>query len=240
MPGWFHALSIAMLLVGLGCAALIGFDESRHPQQMWIMNAVWPVSALFGSVLVLGGYLAYGRSTAGSDGSRRHGPRHESADPPFAVMAAKATLHCGSGCTLGDICAEWLAFTFPTAAVWLGWQSIFGDKIFAVWVLDFLFAFAIGIGFQYFTIAPMRGLSPGEGIIAALKADTISLSAWQVGMYGAMAFLQFVVFAGVFRSRAEVNTPEFWFAMQIAMLIGFATSYPVNWWLLRSGLKEKM
>ena len=32
----------------------------------------------------------------------------------------------------------------------------------------------------------------------------------------------------------------FWFMMQIAMLAGFVTSYPVNWWLLRSGVKEKM
>jgi hypothetical protein len=28
--------------------------------------------------------------------------------------------------------------------------------------------------------------------------------------------------------------------MQIAMLAGFLTSYPVNWWLLRAGIKEKM
>jgi hypothetical protein len=34
--------------------------------------------------------------------------------------------------------------------------------------------------------------------------------------------------------------PVFWFVMQIAMLCGFAASFPVNWWLLRSGIKEKM
>ena len=34
--------------------------------------------------------------------------------------------------------------------------------------------------------------------------------------------------------------PEFWSTMQVAMIFGFLTSYPVNWWLLRSGLKEKM
>jgi hypothetical protein len=28
--------------------------------------------------------------------------------------------------------------------------------------------------------------------------------------------------------------------MQIAMLCGFLTSYPVNWWPLRSGIKEMM
>jgi hypothetical protein len=28
--------------------------------------------------------------------------------------------------------------------------------------------------------------------------------------------------------------------MQIAMLVGFATSYPVNWWLIETGIKERM
>ena len=39
----------------------------------------------------------------------------------------------------------------------------------------------------------MRGLSPGAGIVAALKADTLSLISWQVGMYGFMALAQFAV-----------------------------------------------
>jgi hypothetical protein len=28
--------------------------------------------------------------------------------------------------------------------------------------------------------------------------------------------------------------------MQLAMLVGFAVSYPVNWWLLRRGITEAM
>jgi hypothetical protein len=40
--------------------------------------------------------------------------------------------------------------------------------------------------------------------------------------------------------QIEKTNPVFWFMMQIAMLAGFFTSYPVNWWLLRSGIKEKM
>jgi hypothetical protein len=28
--------------------------------------------------------------------------------------------------------------------------------------------------------------------------------------------------------------------MQIAMIAGFLTSYPVNWWLIRRGSKERM
>jgi hypothetical protein len=33
---------------------------------------------------------------------------------------------------------------------------------------------------------------------------------------------------------------EFWFMMQIAMICGFAASYPVNWWLVPKGVKERM
>jgi Domain of unknown function (DUF4396) len=159
---------------------------------------------------------------------------------PFPIMVAKGALHCGSGCTLGDILAEWLAFFIPAVAIWFGYQTIFSEKMFAVWVLDYIFAFVLGIAFQYFTIAPMRNLSPREGLKAAVKADTLALTAWQVGMYGYMAIAQFYLFRHVLGLKLQVPTPEFWFMMQIAMLAGFVTSYPINWWLIRSGIKEKM
>jgi hypothetical protein len=66
----------------------------------------------------------------------------------------------------------------------LGWQSIPPEKIFAVWIADYLFAFVLGVAFQYFTIRPMRNLSPGRGLVEALKADTLSLHRLAVGMYG--------------------------------------------------------
>ena len=148
--------------------------------------------------------------------------------------------HCGAGCTLGDICAEWLCFLVPAVAVWFGWRSLFGEKMEAVWVVDFLFAYAFGVAFQYFTIKPMRALSVGQGIWQAIKADTLSLTAWQVGMYGFMAFANFYLFRSVLGTRLEPDMVEFWFMMQIAMVCGFLTAYPVNWWLISSGIKEKM
>ena len=54
-------------------------------------------------------------------------------------------------------------------------------------------------------------------------------------MYGWMAVVHFGIFGEIPKTQ-----PVFWFMMQIAMLVGFTTSYPVNWWLVRSGLKEKM
>lgn len=59
--------------------------------------------------------------------------------------------------------------------------TFFGMKIFGSWTVDYFVALAFGIVFQYFTIAPMRGLSFGKGMVAAAKADFFSLTAWQVG-----------------------------------------------------------
>lgn len=229
-PGWLHPCAIAMLVLGGACAIGIGISVIRRPERMAIMNLVWPICALFGSVLVV---VAYAKLAA-----PRQRAKH--AKPPFAAVVAKGALHCGSGCTLGDLVAEWLAFAAPVVATWFGWHWLFAEKTFAVWVLDFVFAFLLGIVFQYFAIVPMRGLSFGKGVAAALKADTLSLAAWQVGMYGCMALLQFGWYRHAYGHTAAVDTPEFWFAMQLAMLGGFATAYPVNWWLIRAHIKEAM
>ena len=243
VPSWLHDLSIAYLALGGVCALMIAGDLRRHPQHMWIMNLVWPITALFGTGWILWQYFAYGR-LATREKARVAKERKE--DPPnkrltpFPIMVANGALHCGSGCTLGDICAEWLAFGIPAIAVAFGWHSLFSEKIFAVWILDYLLAYGFGIVFQYFTIAPMRGLSFGQGLLAAIKADTLSLTAWQIGMYGFMAVAYFVIFQSMLGTRLQTDSVEFWFMMQIAMLCGFVTSYPVNWWLVRRGIKEKM
>lgn len=243
IPSWLHTLSIIFLTLGFLCAAVLVVDVFRHPQHMGIMNVVWPITALFGTLVTVWGYFRYGRlatKEAMMAAKKQNKEPPSKTETPFPVMVGKGASHCGSGCCLGDICAEWLAFFVPTIAVWFGWHHLFSEKTFAVWILDFIFAFLLGIAFQYFTIVPMRHLGKVEGIWQAIKADTLSLTAWQIGMYGFMAIANFWLFRRVLGTRLEVNSPEFWFLMQIAMVCGFITSYPVNWWLLKSGIKEKM
>ena len=243
MPEWLHILSIAALALGGVCALLVVVDEWRHPQHMWIMNVVWPATALFGGLFALAGYFAYGRLATHAKmkaAMERDETPPSRAQTPFPAAVAKGTSHCGAGCMLGDLIAEWLVFFVPAVAIWAGYTSIFPEKIFAVWVVDFVFAFAFGIAFQYFTIKPMRGLSVGRGIVEAVKADTLSLTSWQIGMYGFMAIAHFWIFGTVLGVPLTVASPEFWFMMQLAMLAGYVTAYPVNWWLIRVGIKEEM
>ena len=232
-PAWLHTLSIISLLLAGACSLWIAFDVARHPQKMAVMNFVWPLAALFGSVVWVWLYRAFGR---------RKGRGIEAPDEelPFWASVAKGASHCGAGCTLGDIIAEWSVFALPQIAVWFGWHSLFGEKIFAVWIVDYIVAFVLGIVFQYFTIKPMRDVSVAEGVGLAVKADVLSITSWQVGMYGLMGLIQFAWFKPNYGGVAEVATPEFWFAMQFAMLAGFCTAYPTNWWLIRKGVKERM
>jgi hypothetical protein len=239
-PAWLHVLSIASLALALASAAIIVVDETKRRQPMWIMSLVWPLTALFGSLLWLAFYWRWGRGApvrpTPQTGLDRDGQRRT----PMAVAVGKGASHCGAGCALGDLVAEWLAFAFPPVALAFGWKTVFADKTFAVWILDFLIVFALGVGFQYFTIKPMRNLSVKDGVLAALKADAASITSWQVGMYAAMAICQFLWFRRAYGGVAAVDTPEFWFAMQLAMLCGFCTAYPVNWLLVSAGLKERM
>ena len=94
--------------------------------------------------------------------------------------------------------------------------------------------YAAGIAFQYFAIAPMRGLGFKAGVWAAIKADTFSLIAYEVGMFGWMIYR-----AHHWPAMAPTDW-SYWLMMQIAMALGFATTYPVNWLLISLGVKERM
>lgn len=243
VPTWLHGLSIASLLLAFACALWIAADVARHPQHMRIMNVVWPVTALFGSLAAVWAYRRWGRLATHDKVmaamQKDETPPHKRLTP-FPVMVGKGATHCGSGCTLGDIIAEWAAWAFPVIATWAGWKLLFAEKMFAVWIIDYILAFLFGVAFQYFTIKPMRGLSPGQGLRQAVKADVLSLTAWQVGMYGFMALAHFWIFGHLLGATLHVASVEFWFMMQIAMWCGFLTAYPVNWWLIVKGIKERM
>lgn len=231
MPDWLYILSSLSLIIGFVAMFIILIDiAAGHRQHMWIMNAVWPITALYAGPLALWGYFKVGRL-----GSRRvmNDAKERGEEPPtekktFRQNVALSATHCGSGCALGDLVAEWFIYLVPL--------TLFGRPIFAAWILDYVLALIFGIAFQYFTIKPMRNLSAGRALIAAVKADFFSLTSWQVGMYGWMAIATF----GIFGHEISKTSPVFWFMMQIAMLAGFVTAYPTNWWLLKAGIKEEM
>jgi hypothetical protein len=252
-PQWFEILSWSYLGVCFLCVLVMLADEAAgNWQQMLIMNLVWPITALYWGPAALWGYFTAGRKMTRRHkqqqmGSQKHqGDAQAEANPheassraqgakegkptePTSSQVAVADTHCGAGCTLGDIGAEWWVAL-------MGLAFTGGDFTTRI-LMDFLLAWSFGVAFQYFTIVPMRGLSVGRGIVEAIRADTLSIVAFQMGLFGWMALTYYVIFPG---PHLHVTEAPFWFMMQVGMILGFFTAYPVNLLLLQSGWKEKM
>ncbi len=228
--------TIAWISLGFAfaCAIVIAIDEIRHPQKMWIMNIVWPVTAFYFSVFAIWAYFRAGRSMTrdamqGMSEQEMKQQKEQALRSPTWKQTALSDSHCGAGCTLADIVTEFTVFGVGA--------TLLGKEIYASYLWDFIAAWSLGVVFQYFTIKPMRNLSVGRGIWAAIKADTLSISAFQIGMYGWMALVFFKWFPS---PHLHANEPTYWLMMQIAMICGFVTSFPVNWFLIKIGWKEAM
>jgi hypothetical protein len=230
-PHWLDIVSWISVALGVFCAIVIVVDETRHPQMMWIMNLVWPLTALYASVLGLWAYFALGRTMRKQ--VREGQPKQSHSDAASGGLTWKqvtvSATHCGAGCALGDIVGENLVH----AAGWKLW----GEMLYADYLVTLVLAWVFGIAFQYFNIKPMKHLSAGQALLKSIQADTLTVLFFQIGMYAWMALVYFVLFPN---PHLHPHSPTFWFMMQVAMLLGFLTSYPVNEWLLRKGIKEAM
>ncbi|WP_231746924.1 DUF4396 domain-containing protein [Lentibacillus sp. JNUCC-1] len=185
------------------------------------MNAVWIINGWFFGPFAIWSYFKWGRLKAKDfQGDDTRG---------FGSKVFMSTSHCSAGCTFGD------AVGVPIVAITR--LTIFGMTLFAHYVVEFILAYLFGILFQFFAVYPMN---KKNGKIAtlknAIKADTLSLIAFEIGMFGWMAIVHFLLFT----EPPKPNEATYWFMMQIAMILGFLTSYPANWWLVRRGIKEAM
>ena len=228
-PTWLVVVAWCALAIAVASAGVILGDifVRGYRQPMRVMEAVWPITALYFGPLAVWVYWRY---------ARRSSPRwldeqglSSPPDHPKWVTTAIGVSHCGAGCTLGDIIAEFVIFALAI--------QLLGSMLLAEYVGDYVAALALGILFQYWALAPMRGLNFRDGIGAAAKADVLSLTAFEIGLFGWMAIMVFVLFPS---SPLHPTTPVYWFLMQIGMILGFATSWPANVWLIRKGITEAM
>ena len=60
---------------------------------------------------------------------------------------------------------------------------------------------------------------------------------FEIGLFAWMALTYFIFFP---KPHLVPTEPGYWFMMQIGMVLGFFTSYPLNWWLTKAGWKDGM
>lgn len=229
----FQLFSWLMVLSGIASSLFIVIDmRRRQPQPMAVMRAVWPINALWAGLFGIWAYWKIGRTgpLPHSSGSQIAAMKIRGTDTvprAFWQSIIAGTLHCGAGCSLADLVGPILFRAAPFAVA--------ASLVFGEWTLDYVIALLIGVTFQYAAISPMLQQTGPRIWWRALKIDFLSLTAWQVGMYGWMGLVIFVWFGPISPMRIE-----FWFMMQLAMACGFLTAYPMNWWLVKAGIKTAM
>ena len=141
---------------------------------------------------------------------------HEAHQPHGNVnaMAASATLHCLTGCAIGEIAGLMIGTamglaTVPTIALAVG--------------LAFLFGYALS------TLPLLKaGLGVGAALSVVLAADTLSILTMELVDNAVMAAIPGAMDAGL-------TNPVFWIGMMIALSAAFLAAYPVNRYLLQRG-----
>ena len=141
-----------------------------------------------------------------------HGSRHDMGSTN--AMAVSATLHCLTGCAIGEI----LGLMVGTA---LGLGNV---ATIAVAVgLAFLFGYTLS------TLPLLRaGLGVGAALTVVLAADTLSIATMEVVDNLVVAVIPGAMDAGL------VN-PVFWLSMMLALTVAFFAAWPVNRYLLARG-----
>jgi hypothetical protein len=229
-PAWFELVAWVALGLGFASALVIVADivVLGNWQHMAVMDIAFPLTALYMGPIALWAYFARGRRMSRKR-MHMHAARMNDGEAPDSLwQVSLSDSHCGAGCALGDIAGEWIIW----ATAWtIGSTAALGPE----YIVDLPLAWIFGIMFQYFVIAPLRGevgrLAPlGD----AIKSDTLSVLSFEVGLFGWMALAQYAIWA------APINSSSHWLIMQIGMMLGFVTSWPVNRWLLRRGIKEPM
>ncbi len=129
-------------------------------------------------------------------------------------MAASATLHCLTGCAIGEV----MGLIIGTA---LGWSN------FATTALAIALAFFFG-----YTLSTLPLRKAGLGFFAALSvvlaADTLSIAVMEVVDNAVMYLIPNAM-------HTTITDPLFWISMPIALTVAYFAAFPVNRYLLTKG-----
>ena len=133
---------------------------------------------------------------------------------PLNRTAFSATLHCLTGCSIGEVLGMVIGSAF-------GWGNV------ATIVLAIVLAFFFGYGL---TMLPLlrSGMALGAVLPLAFASDTLSITVMEI-----VDNLILVVIPGAM--DAGLGSPLFWGSLAFALAVAFVAAFPVNRYLISRG-----
>jgi hypothetical protein len=144
--------------------------------------------------------------------AQEHTTHAQGATTVGAGMAGAATLHCLSGCAIGEILGLLVGMA-------VGLSN--GATLALAVALAFVFGYLL-------STLPLlaAGAAVGTAFRLVLAADTLSIATMELVDNAVMALIPGAMDAGLVG-------PVFWIAMPVALAVAFAAAYPVNRALLQ-------
>lgn len=138
----------------------------------------------------------------------------EHSHPSLNKTALSATLHCLTGCAIGEV----LGMVIATALNWHAFPSI---------ALSIALAFVFGYGLSMLPLL-RHGLSVRKALGLALAADTISIATMEIADNG-------FILAVPGAMDAALTSALFWISLIVSLGVAFIVAFPVNRFLISRG-----
>lgn len=144
----------------------------------------------------------------------RHDTPHSIAASRSWRLAASATLHCLTGCAIGEV----LGLVIGTS---LGWSNL--ATIALAVTLAFIFGYLLSM------VPLLRGgLTHRAAVSVALAADTLSILVMETVDNPVMLMVPGAM-------DAHLHSTLFWGALAFALAVAFLVTWPVNRWMITRG-----
>lgn len=199
LPAWLTTLAWAYIAVSVVSAGAVLYDirGRGHRQRKPVMDAVWPLSALYLGPLAWPAYVRFGRSDGAS-----------SADAPVTVKAIRSGLPGGVSSGLAHVVV--VPFVVVTGMTVAG---------LPMWAMVALIAPLAALGIFAFEYAGHEQRARNAKLAAAVAVLTVL--AFDVGMLGWMVLLHYS------ENMPAAGDVRFTFLMQVGLVLGTLTAYPV-------------
>ena len=125
-----------------------------------------------------------------------------------------ATLHCLTGCAIGEVLGMVLA-------AWWGWST--GPSILLSIVLAFFFGYLLT-----FTGVRRAGMDVRTAVRTAIAADTLSILVMELVDNGVILTVPGAMEAGLADAL-------FWGSLAFSLVVAFVVTVPVNKWVMGRG-----
>jgi hypothetical protein len=134
-----------------------------------------------------------------------------------------STMHCVAGDGVGILAGAVIASLFHLPKI---------TDIALEYALGFGFGWSV---FQSLFMRDMAGGSYMRALASTFFPELLSMNCLMAGMVPVMT----LAMKSAPASR-DPSGPAFWFIMSMALLVGFITAYPMNWWLVSRHMKHGM